>query len=60
MYSQSIRLQTKEDNPTLDFGSLNKLIGEKWNALDASAKEVRIYRMISYTHRANSSSLAVC
>lgn len=45
LFSQSIRVQTKEENPELDFGSFNKLLGGKWNALDSSAKDVCIERV---------------
>ena len=40
LYTSSMRKQTKEENPDADFVTLTKLLSEKWNALDASTKEV--------------------
>jgi hypothetical protein len=41
LYSSSVREEVKKENPEAAFGEIGKLIGARWQALDADAKKVR-------------------
>ncbi|KAI8640685.1 high mobility group box domain-containing protein [Parasitella parasitica] len=38
-FSQENRAKIKEENPDASFGTIGKLLGEKWKGLDAKEKK---------------------
>ena len=40
LFRKKIYKQTKEDNPSLSFSDLSKLLGKKWKELDKDEKNI--------------------